>query len=198
MISFRIGGIRVRVSFSFLMFNALIFLVRESKVILCFYGVCILHELGHILAAVIAGTAAKEIILSGTGITITAEKNAVIPVKRSLFVLLSGPAVNLIFAGITESLGGSRLFIMLNLTLCLYNLLPFPNLDGGAVIELLISGIRCEYGVRMLLAAVRYGLPVAAAAAVFLGIREFLPIFSVLLLLNITNWINNGKKAKKM
>lgn len=180
------------------MFNALIFLIRERRTILCFYGGCLLHELGHILAAVIAGTATKDIVLSGTGIIITAEKNAAVPLKRSLFVLLSGPAVNLAFAGITKFLDGSRLFVMLNLTLCLYNMLPFPNLDGGAAIELLISGIRCEYGIRMLLAAVRCGLLITAAAAVFLGIKEFFPIFVILVILNITNWINNGKKAKKM
>lgn len=180
------------------MFNALIFLVREHRTILYFYSGCLLHELGHILAAAIAGTAAENIVLSGTGIIITTEKNAAVPIKRSLFLLLSGPAVNLIFAVITKLLGGSRLFMMLNLTLCLYNLLPFPSLDGGAVIEILISGIRCEYGIRILLATFRYVLLIAAASAVFLGIKEFLPILAVLVMLNITNWINNGKNTKKM
>lgn len=180
------------------MFNALIFLVREHRTILYFYSGCLLHELGHILAAAIAGTAAENIVLSGTGIIITTEKNAAVPIKRSLFLLLSGPAVNLIFAAITKLLGGSRLFMMLNLTLCLYNLLPFPSLDGGAVIEILISGIRCEYGIRILLATVRYVLLIAAAAAVFLGIKEFFPVFCILLILNVTNKIKYSKNAKKM
>lgn len=154
--------------------------------------------MGHILSAVITETVTEDIVLSGTGIIITAKKNTAVPLKRSLFVLLSGPAVNLAFAGITKFLGGSRLFMTLNLTLGLYNMLPFPNLDGGAAIELLISGICCEYGVRTLLYAVRCGLLIAAAAAVFLGKKEFFPVFCILLTLNITNWIHYGKKAKKM
>lgn len=128
----------------------------------------------------------------------TAEKNAAVPLRYSLFVLLSGPAVNLAFAGIMKLSGGSRLFMILNLVLCLYNLLPFPSLDGGAALELLISGIPCEYGARKLLAAVRYSLLLAAASAVFRGVKEIFPVFIVLLLLNITNIINDVKRTRKM
>lgn len=196
MISLKIRGIRVDIRFSFLLFNALIFLVRERQVILCFYGGCVLHELGHILAAAIAGIRMEKIVLNGTGIIMIAERKAAVPLRYSLFVLLSGPAVNLAFAGITELWSGSRIFVILNLALCLYNLLPFPGLDGGAALELLISGTPCEYSARKLIAAVRYGMLLAAAAAVFRGIREFFPVFTVLLFLNAGIMVKKQKKCK--
>lgn len=187
MISFTIKGIRTELRFSFLLFNSLIFLIKDQQTILCFYGGCIIHELGHILAAAIAGIKTEEIILSGTGITINAEKNAVLPLNRGLFLLLSGPAVNIFFAGITALSGGSMLFVTINLYLCIYNLLPFPCLDGGAALELLINGYPHEYGIRILLAIIRYTLVLIPAAAIVFGMREAFPIFLILLFLNLLN-----------
>ena len=192
MIRLRIRGIRVDICFSFLLFNALIFLIREKQVILCFYGGCILHELGHILAAAAVGIKTESVVLSGSGIIMETEKSAVCPIKKSLIVLLSGPAVNLAFAGITALWGSSSLFTVLNLVLCMYNLLPFPGLDGGSAIEIIIGGSSWEYAARRVVTAVRYLMLLAALAALLHGIKEIFPAFAVLLCLNIINYCSTN------
>lgn len=130
--------------------------MRENQAILCFYGGCILHELGHILAAASAGISVQRVSLTGTGIIMTAEKNASVPTKYSLLVLLSGPAVNLFCAGIIYLAGGSNSFAAVNLALCVYNLLPFSFLDGGAALEILVSGRTHEYALRRGIAVLKF------------------------------------------
>lgn len=156
MITLRISGVRTDIHFTFLLFNAVIFLMRGNQAILCFYGGCILHELGHILAAAFAGISVQRVSLTGMGIVMTAEKNSSVPTKYSLFVLLSGPAVNLICAGIIFLSGGNFSFAAINLALCVYNLLPFSSLDGGAALEILVSGRTHEYALRRGIAFLKF------------------------------------------
>ena len=159
MITLRISGIRTDIHFTFLLFNAVIFLMRGNQAILCFYGGCILHELGHILAAAFAGISVQRVSLTGMGIVMTAEKNA--------SVLLSGPAVNLICAGIIFLSGGNFSFAAINLALCVYNLLPFSSLDGGAALEILVSGRTHEYALRRGIAVLKF----AAVGAIIAFLR---------------------------
>ena len=142
--------------------------MRENQTILCFYGGCILHELGHILAAAFAGISVQRVSLTGTGIIMTAEKNSSVPTKYSLFVLLSGPAVNVFCAGIIFLAGGSSSFAAINLALCVYNLLPFSSLDGGAALELIVSGRTHEYALRRGIAVLKF----AVAGAVLILIHN--------------------------
>lgn len=172
MISLRIAGIRTDIHFTFLLFNAALFLMRGNHTILCFYGACILHELGHILAAAAVGIAVQRVSLTGTGIVMTAEKNVAIPAKYSLFVLLSGPAVNLFCAGIIRLIGGNPTFAAINSALCVYNLLPFSFLDGGAVLELFISGRPYEYALRRCLGVLRAATVVIFLLIIFESVRN--------------------------
>ena len=156
MISLRISGVCIDIHFSFLLFNAVLFLMRGNQTILCFYGGCILHELGHILAAAVVGISVQKVSLKGTGIIMSAEKNSSVPAKNSLFVLLSGPLVNLVCAVIIHLTHGSSDFAAVNLALCVYNLLPFSFLDGGAALESLVTGICHEYTLRRFILLFRF------------------------------------------
>ena len=169
MISLRISGVRTDIHFTFLLFNAMLFLLRENQTILCFYGGCILHELGHIFAAAAAGISVQKVSLTGTGIIMTAEKNSSVPMKYSLMVLLSGPAVNLFCAGIINLVGGSDSFAAVNFALCVYNLLPFSLLDGGTLLETLVAGRTHEYVLRRGIAVLKFA---AVGAMIILLLYE--------------------------
>lgn len=156
LITMRISGVRIDIHFSFLLFNAVLFLLRESQTILCFYGGCILHELGHILAAASAGISVQSVSMTGTGIIMTADKNIAVPAKYSLFVLAAGPLVNLFCAGISFLAGKNPSFTAVNLALCVYNLLPFSFLDGGSALEILVTGNSNEYALRRFIALFRF------------------------------------------
>ncbi len=129
---------KIKIKFSFLVFNALIFLLRDSEIICAFYIACISHELGHITAIKLTGGELKCIELSCFGIKITASPYS--SLKNGIFVLLSGPAVNLLLYIIFKMLQIDAPFTMFNLAEGLFNLLPYSMLDGGAVMNLIAEG----------------------------------------------------------
>lgn len=149
------GKIRFHVDFSFLVFNALVFLIEEGKLIFYFYMVCVIHEMGHLAAIFLTDRQIKSVHFSGAGIRIVTSKNSTIPFKNELFVLLAGPSANLLFFMVMKYFNCEGTFMILNLALALYNLLPYHQLDGGAVIDLLISGTAFEKRADFFLFAVK-------------------------------------------
>lgn len=144
---------RVRVNFSFLLFNALLFLFCDAGMILSFYAVCALHELGHIAALKLTGGELRCVELSCFGIRMTAAPAA--DTKRGAAVLLSGPMANLALYVLLEGLGHGGRMASLSLAAGVFNLLPFSCLDGGALLEMLAEGRACERMIRVCLAVIR-------------------------------------------
>lgn len=168
--------------FSFLLFNALIFLLRDNSVIMNFYAVCIIHELGHLLAIGITGGKIKSVVFSGTGVVITPEKNS----PHELFVMLSGPCANLAVFVICSIIGIGQIFRLLNLGTAFYNLLPYRQLDGGAGLALLTDGSPHERTINTVLTVIKILFSVVLfGASVFYG-REFVPLFLVSLILLVS------------
>lgn len=133
---------KIRIGFSFLLFNALLFIFRDSRLIFGFYAACIAHELGHIAAIRLTGGEVRVIELSCFGIRITASPSA--RVSAGVFVLLSGPAVNLLLYAALTLAGLNGYTSGFCLAEGIFNLLPFSFLDGGAVLDLLTDGHEYE------------------------------------------------------
>lgn len=144
MISIRISGTAVRIHFSFLVFNALIFLFRSSSLILAFYTVCAIHEAGHLVAIALCGGSVRAVDLSAAGIRIVTQKGGMVPLRSSIFVLLSGPAANIVVYSVMKLSDCDGIFPLLNLSTAMYNMLPYYSLDGGALICTLTEGRACE------------------------------------------------------
>lgn len=125
-----------------------------------FYAACILHESGHILAALISRRKITSVDFMGSGICMKLKKNAASPVKQELFVLLSGPAFNILAYVIFGFMNLSSEFRSINLALAIYNLLPYKQLDGGSAIELFTLGYSGERTAEKILTAVKLGLSV--------------------------------------
>ena len=166
MISFDIGRTRVSIGFSFLLFNAIIFLFSSESLLMQFYAACALHEMGHILAACSVEGRIKSVVFSGGGIRMLTDRASVVTNCENVLMLLSGPAVNLFLAAALSIHGAVGDFAMLNLAAGLYNLLPFRQLDGGALVDIFITGTVHEREWRGVLLAVRI-IIVLAGAAVF-------------------------------
>lgn len=170
------------VNFSFLLFNALIFLLRENSVVMDFYAVCIIHELGHLLAVFVTGGKIKSVVFSGTGVVITPEKNS----PHELFVLLFGPSANLAVFIIFNIIGIGKTFRLLNLGTALYNLLPYRQLDGGSALALLTDGSPHERTINTVLTCMKIMFSVfLLGVSVFCG-RDFVPLFLVSLILFVS------------
>jgi membrane-associated protease RseP (regulator of RpoE activity) len=165
LISFKLRGVTLRVEFSFLVFNALVFLFRDSTLILAFYTTCALHESGHILALGLTGGRLSSVSFGAAGIRMETVRTGAEPVMRSLFVLLAGPAVNILVFAAMKLIGCGGTFPVLNLCAAAYNMLPFRNLDGGAVIALFTLGTPHERTAELVLKVIRLIIIVFAALA---------------------------------
>lgn len=176
MISFRIKGCAVRFYFSFFVFNALIFILRDSRLMLAFYTACAVHEFGHIIAILSCGGHIRAVELSGAGIRIIMRKGGIVPVRSSLFVLLAGPAANIIVFLTVKLAGCNGAFPLLDLTAAVYNMLPYNSLDGGAVIALLTAGTSIERAADTIITAVKLIIIICAAAAAYLWGSAAVPL----------------------
>ena len=190
MISIRIYGAAVRIHFSFLVFNALIFLMRSCGLVLSFYAVCLLHEAGHLIALRHTGGSISTVDISGAGIVIGTRKDGSISDKSRLFVLLAGPAANILLYVLLSICGYHRSLAQLNLIAAVYNMLPYRSLDGGAIISLLSVGTVRERAVMHILTAVKLLMIALSAAAVHYCGREVFPLLAASLALFIGDIIS--------
>ena len=169
--SWRLGkifGIDLFVHFTFLLLLGYValthYVARQSVMdaangllfILSLFGIVVLHELGHALAARRYGIKTRDITLLPIGGVARLERMPEDP-KQELVVALAGPAVNVVLAialfvgltlahemvaiGDTVRVGGSFLnqLLWVNVSLALFNLIPAFPMDGGRVLRALLA-----------------------------------------------------------
>lgn len=115
------------------------FLNKEINLYFSNYITCLLftvfHEFSHIFIASIFGKQITEINFTVCGLNAKIhEKNKI--QKCWLFIYLAGPLSNLMLAILTRKI---YLSFMLNMILCVLNLLPIYPLDGFKILDLLLK-----------------------------------------------------------
>lgn len=110
--------------------------VLLSMLVVMLLGVpaMLLHESGHIAAALLCGVKVKKVGLSRTGLYTVREPG---PRWANLCVSLAGPMVNLLLAIALRDV--LHTFAWVNLIAFAYNFLPIPNSDGSRVVALLAN-----------------------------------------------------------
>jgi Zn-dependent protease/predicted transcriptional regulator len=180
----RIAGIDVYVHFTFVFLliwvaaayymahGELADAVRGLVFIIALFGIVVLHELGHALAARRYGIRTRDITLLPIGGVARLERMPDDP-KQEVVVALAGPAVNVVMAAAiyvglalgrglvpldeAARVGGNFLEQMfwVNVSLAGFNLLPAFPMDGGRVLRALLA-MRLDY-VRATQVAARIG-----------------------------------------
>jgi Zn-dependent protease len=90
----------------------------------------LLHEAGHVLAALALRLKVRRCGVNAHGVYIVREPGE--PAQNTV-VILAGPAMNLLFA----ALFGGTMFGILNLVMAVMNLIPLANTDGRHLMNVL-------------------------------------------------------------
>lgn len=105
------------------------------------------HELGHLLMALRFGWTVREVKLLPFGGVVEVEEAGTLPAREEIWVALAGPLQNVILAGTGWLLGyagwvdaaWADAFVMANVLIGAFNLLPVMPLDGGRMLQAWIS-----------------------------------------------------------
>ncbi len=145
MLCMEIRGVRLCVTFSFFFVIALLAQGSGFEELALLSGLlaCICHELGHIFAMSIFGSAPSSVTLYGGGIKLVPDRERFHGRAAETVILLSGCAVNLAMSVVFLAMGLPREFYITGLVLCVFNLLPFSYFDGGRILSLWLSDKAC-------------------------------------------------------
>lgn len=129
-------GVRLRFSFGFFALWAwLLASGGNSIAATAALFSCLLHEAGHIIAMNITGIPITMLTFYAGGIAMRSKRGTdTAGTAAEVMILSAGCMVNLIIC-LVSFLLGARIWVYVNLSLCLFNLLPFSSLDGGRLIR---------------------------------------------------------------
>lgn len=111
-------------------------ITANFKNFIIFSSIIIVHELGHIIGAIIfKWKIDKVILLPFGGITIFQE-NIDKSLKEEFIIAILGPLLQLVFYFLYS---GNSIFNQYNLIILLFNLLPIYPLDGSKIVNILFN-----------------------------------------------------------
>ncbi len=182
MVCIRLGGITLLADFTAPALLCLLMLIQPQSAVLRVLGACVLHESAHFLAAAITGRKPDTLRISAVGMRLTLKQPALCPLPAYACILLAGAAANLA-AAFCCRIAGLHQAAAVQLSLGLFNLLPYRCTDGGTLLHLLAERAGAMQSRRVFRAMMH--LPalfcsvLSAALLLHCGIRN-LPLFAML------------------
>lgn len=143
----KIGGIRVRINFLFLLLCVIYGALGLAAEVLFILAAVLIHEISHVIMARLLGVKVTEIELLPFGGQAKIEDFTGLEPDHEIYIALSGPIISLSLAGIFYFLQDRiasvylPLFININLLLGLFNLCPALPMDGGRILRAVLSQV---------------------------------------------------------
>ena len=126
---------------SFWILLCAVFLMGYLTEFTILFFLILLHEISHVLAAKLCGSEISSLTIMPLGLSATIKDFDFLPTIQKVFILLSGPLLNLILAGAAFTFFGESVpfFIGANLSIFIFNMLPILPLDGGNLFMTLLN-----------------------------------------------------------
>ncbi|MGN1114128.1 MAG: peptidase M50 [Oscillospiraceae bacterium] len=137
MISIDVKNITIGISFSFFALIAIMYILGSSlsEVLLTILMSSILHEVGHLSMMLLFSKPPERIVLYGGGIKITPDNSILISKSREIAILSAGCITNLLVAAAAMIFSYNiTYFILVNIMLAAFNLMPIKYSDGGRML----------------------------------------------------------------
>jgi stage IV sporulation protein FB len=147
--SMSIFGIRVSIHPLFWIVILAAAVTGQFTELITLFALVIMHELGHVFTAISLGWRVSSMELLPFGGVAKVDESGTTTAKEEILVALAGPFVNvvmmavgliLLWTGLWEA-SWAEFFIRGNLFIACFNLLPIWPLDGGKVLQALLSMI---------------------------------------------------------
>ena len=123
----------------------LAFILNSQMTFFISFGVVLIHEISHLITAIILNVDVKSIEILPFGMTLRLDSFVVRTPKKEIAIAISGPLSNVIMLVMSEFFivkHGANLnlliFVVVNWSVLLLNLFPIPPLDGGRVLRALV------------------------------------------------------------
>lgn len=111
-----------------------LFFEKIESLFIC-YMFIIMHELSHMICALLFNIDIEEISLMPTGVS--AKYKGKISNLKELIISLAGPAASIFLA----FLYNNEIYFMINIFIVIFNLIPIYPLDGGRIFRVLLKMI---------------------------------------------------------
>lgn len=131
---------RIKIHCSFLVYVLILLFFELLEYYLFFLISIFLHEIAHAITGKIFGIKTSSLSISFSGLSLKFEDFNISKTKR-IIILIVGPIVNLLIALIAYFLYQEKyiFFVICNLLLFAFNILPIYPLDGGKILYETIS-----------------------------------------------------------
>ena len=143
---------KFRIDLKIFIFVILFLITNQIKIYAMIMIFAIIHELGHLIAGMLLGMKAEKIEIKPFGVAIDfniKRKDYIVKIKKGnllevkkILVALAGPMTNVLIIFILAiptmfqiNQEEKMLMIFSNVTLILFNILPFYPLDGGRALK---------------------------------------------------------------
>ncbi|MHA6533569.1 M50 family metallopeptidase [Paenibacillus sp. BAC0078] len=143
----RIRGIELSLHPLFVLIMFFSVLTGQFLELLTLFTIVLIHEMGHVCAALLSGVTVKSVQLLPFGGVAVMEDHGRLTAAREIGIALAGPLQNgvmiLMALGLQHIGYGSSAFlayfIQANAIIALFNLLPVLPLDGGKIFQAALS-----------------------------------------------------------
>lgn len=161
--------------------------------IIC-YSSMLLHELSHLIAALIIGLTPEKFSLHPYGVSLSLKNKIIYSYLDEVILYLSGPCMNILLALFSIIVFGrgkySDYFYISNMVLFFMNILPVKPLDGGVLLNktlIRVSGIKSAKKISFILSVIFFTLFFASGIFVIIktGFNPSVLLISGLLFVNL-------------